>query len=870
MTAMTSWVARLLARVRAQIFGRRLDAEFDEELQTHLELITDEHVRRGMSPDAARTEAGRQLGGVMQIAEERRVSRGLPLIDTAWQDLRYAVRVLRKRPQFTAAAVLVLTLGIGSVTTIFAIVEAIVLRPLPYPDPERLVRVEETDPKNGAWTLSQPDLLDFQRRSQTLTLAGWQSRTLNVTTTEGPRQLAGAAVSASFFDLLGRTTMVGRTFTAGDDRPGGPRLIVITRRFWQREFNADPNAIGRPLVIDGQPWMMVGVLAAPIELLPRADLFVPLGADPDGSRTAREVDVIARLKPGVTPAAAEAELVNLTRQLGQEFPASHAGWSARLIPFRDWLVGPQLTRIAWVLFGAVAALCLLACANVACLLLAQGSSRRQEFAMRRALGAAQLRVIRQLLTESLCLAAVGAAGGLFLAFVTIASIRDWVAPLVPQLVDVRLQGTTLLFAILATVATSVLAGLSPARAASRSDLQQLLRRGGRTTSSSPAGRHALVITQVALATLLAVGATLLCASFLRLNSVDVGFDPDRALAIQMNFPEPQYDANRRVARLREVLDRIRRLPGVRAVGATSVTPFQGFGTANQFRAEGRSGESEFSAAAWRAVTPGLFDALGLSLKRGRLIDARDQVTAPEVVVITESLARRFWPGEDPVGRRLLWGRKQSPKLIVGVVSDFRDVRPDADAAPTMFRPHAQLSSPAMTVIVRTTGPADSVLANVRDVIRSAAPDVPFEQTAISQMFSASLSRPRVSAVALSVFAAVALLLAATGVYGLMSYTVAERKSELAIRLALGARPDQVVWTIVRQSITLVGTGVALGVVASLLASRSLAALLYRTSPTDLTVYAAVLFLLIGVGLLTSFGPARRAMRTSPAAALASE
>lgn len=490
--------------------------------------------------------------------------------------------------------------------------------------------------------------------------------------------------------------------------------------------------------------------------------------------------------------------------------------------------------------------------------------------MRRALGAAQGRVVRQLLTESLCLAAIGAAGGLLLAFITISAIRGWVAPLVPQLADVGLEPTTLLFAIAATVATSVLAGLSPARAASRSDLQQLLLRGSRTTSSKQAGRYALVITQVALATLLAVGATLLCASFLRLNFVDIGFDPDRALAIQLNFPEPQYDATRRAAHLQELLDRIQRLPGVRAAGATSVTPFQGFGTANQFRAEGRSGENEFSAAAWRSVTPGFFDALGLPLKRGRLLDARDQLNAPEVVVITESLARRFWPGEDPVGRRLLWGRKQSPKIIVGVVGDFRDVRPDADPAPTMFRPHTQLSLPAMTVIVRTEGRADSVLANVRGVTRSIAPDVPFEETAISQMFSASLSRPRVSAVALSVFAIVALLLAATGVYGLMSYTVAQRRRELAIRLALGARPDQLVVAIVRQSVTLVGTGVALGVIASLLASRSLAALLYRTSPTDLTVYAAVLVLLVGVGLITSLGPARRAMRTSPAVALTSE
>jgi predicted permease len=865
-----TWLRAAWAKVRGQLSGQQMDLEFDEELQTHLALMADDYERRGFTKAEAQREARRQLGAVARIVEERRDERGLPFLDTAWQDLRYALRVLRTRPQFTAAAVLVLTLGIGAVTAIFAVVEVLVLRPLPYPEPDRLVQVQQLDPKAGQWSFSQPDIVDAQQRVRTLTLAGWAPRTFSVTGEQGPQQVKGATVSASFFDLLGRAPMMGRTFAAAEDRPGGPRVAVVTRGFWTKRLHADPNVIGRPTVIDGNAWTIVGILPEAIQVLPGVELFVPLGADPEGSRSAREVEVIGRVKPGVTRSAAEAELVNFTRELGREFPLTHAGWSARAVPFREWLIGPQLTRMAWVLFGAVAALCLLACANVACLLLAQGSSRQQEFAMRRALGASQGRVVRQLLTESLCLAAFGAAGGLVLAIALVGALRDWAAPVLPQLAGVRLDASTLLFAALATALTSVLAGLSPARAASRTDLQPLLLRSGRSVSSSHAGRRVLVVTQVALATLLAIGATLLCASFLRLNTVDVGFDPERAMAIQLIFPEAQYDSNRRVARLQEVLDRVQGLPGVRAAGATSVTPFQGFGTANQFRAEGQSAEGEFSSAAWRAVTPGFFTALGLPLKQGRVLDARDSGGAAEVVVITESMARRFWPNQDPVGRRLLWGRRQTPKIVVGVVGDYRDLRPDAEPLPTMFRPHAQLSAPVMTMIVRTEGRPEDLLPEVRGVIRSVLLDVPFEETAVSQMFSAALTRPKVSAVALALFAGVALLLAATGVYGLMSYTVAQRRRELAIRLALGALPQQLMWNIVRQSATLVFLGAAAGSFASLLASRSLASLLYRTSPTELTVYAAVLLLLLAVGLLTAFGPARRAMRTSPASALTAE
>jgi putative ABC transport system permease protein len=863
---MSRW-REVATRMRALVSGSRLDREFDEELDAHLDLLTDDLERRGLDRDAARTEARRQLGGVAQLTHDRQTTRGFPALEDLWRDVRYGLRVLRKRPQFTFAAVLVLTLGLGAVTSMFAVVDALVLRPLPYPDPDRLVRIEALDPQGGFWPLSQPDLLDFRERSRTLTIAGWQARTLSFEATDGPRQIESAAVSAAFFDLLGRGALTGRLFSAAEDAPGGPRVVVVSRAFWTRQLQQDPTIVGRPLVFEGQPYTVVGVLAAPVELLPRAEVFVPLGADPEGSRSAREVEGIARLRDGVAPGSAQAELVSLTRQLAQQFPASHTGWSARVVPFRDWIVGPQLTRMAWVLFGAVAALCLLACANVACLLLAQGSTRQQELAMRRALGAPRSRVVRQLFTESVCLAAIGAAGGWALAGLVVSALRDFVSPVVPQLADVRLSTSTLVCAVIAAMLTSVIAGLSPARAATGADLQQVLLRAGRSVSPRHRGRHALVIAQVAIATLLTVGATLLCASFLRLRAVDVGFDPSRALAIRVVFPAAQYDAPRRVARLLEILDRVRSLPGVQSAGASSVTPFSGFGTANQFRAEGRSADGEYSSAAWRAVTPGFFEALGLPLRNGRYLDARDTDGSTEVVVITEGMAQRFWPGENPVGRRLLWGRRGSPKMIVGVVGDYRDLRPDAEPMPTMFRPHPQLSFPTMTVIVRTEGSPDAVLPSVRTAIRAAAPDVPFEETAVDRMFASALTRPRVSAGALATFAGVAVLLAATGVYGLMSFSVAQRRREMAIRLALGARPEQLVRRVVRQSAILVGAGAIVGLVLSAAAARSLTALLYETSPLDLTVITVVALLLVGLGVLTTYGPARRAMRTSPAAVL---
>jgi predicted permease len=863
-----SRLRQAVARLRAQVSRRRLDEEFREEVLEHFELAVDDGIRRGLTPERARAEARLALGGLTQVVEARREGRRLPLVETMWQDLRFALRQIRARPQFAFTAIAVLALGIGSVTTVFAVVDALVRRPLPYPAADRLVRVDAIDPSKGTWPLPQPDVIDIQRRATTLTLGGWRTATLAVETADGPQQVPSAAVTASFFPLLGRPASQGRTFSADDDRPGGARVAVVTRRFWEQRLGADPHVVGRTIGVAGHPVTIVGVLATRVDLLPGVEVFTPLAADPEGSRSAREVEAIARLAPGTSMAAAEGELARVMQQLARENPASHTGWTIRLSPLRAWVVGPKLTRLAWVLFAAVVALCLLACANVACLLLARGSGRRQEFAMRRALGASQARIVGQLLMESLCLATLGAAGGVVVAAVLVDALRAWAAPLVPQLAGVELNAATLGFVALVTASASVVAGLAPAREAGRSALHSALRTG-RTIAPALTGRRLLVVAQVGLATLLAVGATLLGASFLRMNTVDVGFDQDRALAIALVFPDAQYDAARRVARLQEIAERLEALPGVRAAGATSVTPFQGFGTANQFRIDG-SPEGEYSSAAWRAVTPGFFHALGLPLVEGRLLDARDGDGAEEVVVITRNMARRYWPNQNPVGRRLLWGRRASPKTIVGVVGDFRDFRPDADPAPTMFRPHAQLSMPTMTLIVRTEGPTDAVWPDVRRTIRQLAPDVPFEHAAVTDMFADSLSRPRVGAAALTAFALIALLLAASGVYGLLSYVVAERGRELAVRLALGARPRQLLWSITRQSAVLVGLGGAIGVAASWVAERWLESVLYRTSASEAGVVAAVVGLLTLVGVATALGPALRAMRTDPARVLSTE
>lgn len=862
-----SRLRQTVSRLRAAFSRRRLEAEFREELLGHFELAVEEGIRRGLTRDRARAEARLALGGLAQAEEARRDGRRLPLVETAWQDLRFGLRLLRARPQFAVTAVVVLAIGIGAVATAFAIVEAVILRPLPYPAPERLVRVESLDPAKGTWPLPQPDVVDIQQRARTLTLAGWQAATLAVETPEGPQQVSAAAVTASFFELVGRRPSHGRTFTADEDRPGSPRVAVVTRGFWEQRLAADPRAVGRAIEMAGRPVTIVGILGGPVDLLPRVEVFTPLAADSGGSRSARDVEAIARLAPDTSIGSAEGELAGVMRQIAREHPG-HAGWTMRLSPLRTWIVGPQLTRMAWVLFASVVVLCLLGCANVACLLLAHGSSRKQEFAMRRALGAPQGRIVAQLLVESLCLSVLGAGGGLLVAAILIDAVRAWASPLVPQLADVRLNAATLGFVALATAATSILAGLTPAREAGRARLDSMLR-SARTVSPSTAGRRALVVAQVGLATLLAVGATLLGASYLRMNTVDVGFDPDRALAISLVFPEAQYDAARRVARLQEIAERLGSLPGVRGAGATSVTPFQGFGTANQFRVEG-SPDVGYASAAWRAVTPGFLEALGLPLEQGRLLDARDGDRAEEVVVITRDMARRYWPNQNPIGRRLLWGRRAAPKTIVGVVGDFRDLRPDADPAPTMFRPHAQLSMSTMTLIVRTEGAADALWPDVRRTIRALAPDVPFEHTEVNQMFSNALTRPRVSAAALAVFAGIALLLAASGVYGLLSYVVAQRGRELAVRLALGARPRQLVSNVARQSATLVGLGGAIGLAASWLAGRWLETVLYRTSTTDAGILVPVVCLLAAVGVATALGPALRAMRTDPARVLSTE
>ena len=790
----------------------------------------------------------------------------------ARRDVRLALRSLFRDRTYLVAVVVVLAVGIGCATAVFGIVHAVLLRPLPYPDPTRLVAVSQADPRGGRWGFSEPGFLDLASRSRALTaVAAWRVQRGVITGTSDAEGVDVAPVSASLFDLLGLGPTLGRAFRADVDRPGlEDRQAVISARLWTRRFGHAPTVVGDVLRLDGRTFTIVGVVDVPPGLLDRVDVFVPLAADPSGSRTAREIDVLARLAPGVDMPAASAALDTLARQIATEHPASDAGWGLTVVPLRAALLGPFVTRALWALLVTVALLWFLACSNVASLVLARATARWQDIAVRVALGASRARLARELLTECALVSLFGGVAGLALASGLLAVVRRFGPTLVAQLEWVALDVPTVLTALGLAALSTVLFGLGPSLRASSAPAATTLLDGSRSASPRQRARSALVTVQVAIALVLLATAGLLVRSFVGLSRVSPGFEPDRVLSVQLSLQPPDFDDARRVAVLSTVLERVRAIPGVRAVGATNVAPFGVMNTANRFRLEEGPDRDAFRSAAWRSVTPGFFRALGLPLVRGRLLDDRDGDGAEEVVVITESMARRFWPGIDPVGRRLRWGSSGNPKRIVGIVGDVRDITLSGEPPPTMFRPYEQLTWPDMTLMVRVDGEPLDLAATVRDRVREVAPGIPLRLAPLAGALASSLLRPRVGAAAFSLIAGLALTVAVAGLAGLVAYDVRRRRRDTAIRVALGATRSAVLWHVQGPALTAAAIGAVLGVFASLAASRLIEGLLFDTRPDDPLALAGVAVVLVVAVLAAGHLAARAALRVNVIEALRAE
>jgi putative ABC transport system permease protein len=792
-------------------------------------------------------------------------------------DLRYAARSLRRNPGFALVAVLTLALGIGATTAIFAVIDAVMLRPLPFAQPERLVHVWETTPEGEVFTAADPNYLDLRDRNRTFeAMAAYKQAALSLTGHGDARRLEGMAVTHSLFPLLGVRPALGRTFLPEEDSPGGDtRVALLGHALWQDQFGGDPAIVGSTITLDRQPYTVTGVMPEGFEY-PGAELWIPLAPDPARERDDHWLWIVGRLRPDVTLAAAQGDLQSIARSYGEQHPVI-GGWGIRLESMSERIVGPGFRQTMLVLLGGVGGLLLIGCLNLANLLLARATARQTEIGIRSALGAGRSRIARQLLTESLLLAALGSAAGLVVAAWAIGTLRGLAPGWVPRLDEVAIDWRVMAFAFGLGLATSLLFGLAPAVRASRVELAQTLRQGGRSVSPSHRRlRNGLVVVQVALATALLVSAGLLMRSFMRLQAADPGFDAAGVVAVPIQFDEAAYgEAWRRVVFLDQLVERIEAVPGVVAAGASAVDPFSGWNLSNDVTPAERAAEvgaSGYVQAGWRAVTPGFFSAMRIPLLRGRTFTGADPYDGPVIGVVTAALAERLWPGEDPVGKQLFRGGVDGePLTVIGVVGDYHDVNIGGDPPLILFIPNNQMAWPSMTLLVRSALDGPAVAAAVREQIRALDPNLPVpEIRPLERSVSAAVAGPRFRSVLLGAFAAIALILAAVGVYGVASFGVARRIREFGVRLALGATPADVSGMVLRSGLALAAAGVALGIVAAWGLSRFLSTLLYDLSPTDPGTFAAVALLLGAVTVLATYLPGRRASRVDPVVALRDE
>ena len=810
---------------------------------------------------------------------------------TLWQDLRYGARMLWTHPGFTLVAVLALALGIGANTAIFSVVNTILLRALPYKNAERLVTIygSGSQSPDGRAPLSYPDFLDYKTQAKTLHhAAAYQQIGTTLTIDSEPERFFGAEVTADLFPLLGAEPEVGRVFTEEEDRPGAPPVIVISHQLWQQRFNSDPNIIGREIRRGSRSATVVGVMTPgfkfPVQA-EKADFWLPLVAETARisastltSRDSRFLPVIARLRPGVTLEAASAEMDTLARGIEQQFPATHTGNRIRLVSLHDDVVG-DIRPALLVLLGAVGFVLLIACANVANLLLARAAARGKEIAVRTALGASRARIVRQLLTESLLLALAGGALGLLLAWWGIDLISTAIPADVPRAAEISLDGRVLAFTIAVSVLTGIAFGLVPALQASKFDLNGALKEGGR--GSTAGGRRnrvrgLLVVSEVALSLVLLIGAGLLIKSFIQLLSANPGYDTARALSVTLPLSRSKYaEPEQQAAFLQQVIERTKALPGVEAIGATNQLPLGNRELRNTFRIENRPppAPGQRLAARNEIVSDNYFRAMNIPVLRGRAFTDADAKDAPQVIIINDTLARRYFPNEDALGKRILIEDENNdplpPREIVGVVGSVRHNGLDEKEYPEYYEPFLQTPDPQVVLVVRSIGADPASLApSVRGVVKEIDKDqVVWEMRTMRERVAQSVAPRRFTMVLLGGFAFVALTLASVGIFGVMNYTVTQRTNEIGIRLALGAQERDVLRLVVGQGMMIVLVGVVVGLLGAFAVTRLMASLLYEVSATDPLVFAGVAVLLAGVALAACLIPARRAMKVDPMIAL---
>ena len=806
---------------------------------------------------------------------------------TLLQDLRYAVRTMLNKPGFTLIAVITLALGIGGSTAIFTVVDAALLRGLPYRSPDRLYHLFESTPQKefAQREFSYPDFQDYQQNQVLEGLAAYTGGGGIMSGRGEPERVFAPAVTANFFSVLGVEPVIGRTFQPGEDKPGAPRVVVLTYGMWQRRFGGDKGILGQSLTINGDPYTVVGVLPASFSFaLRNADLWRPY--QPTDAQLTRRfmhgTNLIGRLKDGVTPEQAQSQLATIAKRIEQEHAESHAGTGLKLVALQEQVVG-QVKPILFVLLAAVGFVLLIACANVASLLLTRALARQKEVAIRAALGANRWRLIRQLLTESVLLSLAGGAAGLLIAYWgvsgLVAALPDNQINALPFLKSLHIDLGILAFSFGLSLLTGVIFGLAPALQSSRLDLNEVLKEGGRNTAGGSGHRlrSALVTTEIALAVVLLVGAGLMMKSLLRLVQSDVGFNPQNVLTMTVVLPTAKYtDANKQVEFFDQLKQRIQSLPGVAGSGTVDNLPLNG-GNTTRFYVDGDPVPQPGQAieANFRIVDESYFQTLGVPLIAGRLFDGRDTASANPnatgVVIIGKTVADRIFAGRDPIGRELKFPSFPGPGVvIVGVVGNVKIAGLDEALKPVLYYPFRQSPSTGTNLVVRTNSDPTALAAAIRNETSSLEPDVAiFNVRAMEQIISQSPAAfmRRFPALLISIFAGIALLLASIGIYGVVSYSVSQQTHYIGVRMALGARSSDTLKMVLKQGLSLALAGMALGLVAAFGLTRLLRSLLFEVQATDPTTFALVLGTLFVVALLACYIPARRATKVDPLVAL---
>ena len=885
--------------------GRRDDERLREEMEQHIALQTEENLRAGMDAREARRQAVLKFGGVGKVREDYHAEQSLPFFENLIQDLRYALRMFAKSPGFSAIAILTMALGIGATTAIFSLVDATLLHPLPYPHPEELVRIE--DDLHGAGTMdagiSIPEFKDLQRSGifQYVVLEIFGSA--NLTGASQPSRVQYEGVSPAYFAMLGVKPELGHTFDPLDQTPGFTLDVVISDGAWKRVFGSDPHIVGKSLRLDNDLNRVIGVMPPGFRDPGRTvderntELWAAYGFSDDPARSSNRslrvpLETVGRLKPGLTVRAAQSQMDALVASLRKQFPDDYPAdskWTVRLVPLKENVVG-NVRQSLILLFGAVAVVLLIGCVNVANLLLARASARSREMAVRQALGAARKRLVRQLLTESLLLSLLGGVAGLVILFCMKGFLLRLIPESLPRLNDLSINWTVMLFALAASIAAGVIFGLAPARQAGRVDLAHALRvegRGSKGSTEQTRTRRVLVVTEFALSLVLMVAAGLLLRSFWDLYQAPLGFNPQHVMSVQSWLPnpdDPKTDiygtAAQEAVFARELLRRSRLLPGVQeaALGSEPSIPLLHDGNPSQLIVEGRQAQSKQPPLVERSdVTPEYFHLLEIPVLRGRLFNDGDDENAPLVAVINQAMAETYWRGEDPLGKRLRVGRgrpgvglhaRKTWITIVGVIADARTESLANASVPQMYLSLYQDTPKELAIFLRGQLDQGAIPGEVRAMVQSVNPELPvYGATTLDDAVSWSLEQRRFSMDIVAAFAVTALLLAALGIYGVISYIVSERTRDIGIRLALGAQRGKIMAMVLRQGLGLAMAGAALGLVGSVIVSHLMAGLLYGVMPSDPLTFVGVTLVLTGVALAACYIPARRAIRVDPMIAL---